>query len=155
MDNLQILTEDGQPRPNQPAKDPNESTLDIGDDSDLSETEEDTGDNEIPDAQPTRENPAPQPTHERVMRNSVENQLGARSNKPNERKRKLDAPNHHSQDSKKPCRAMEVMSLNTKIERSETAIKKLRAHIKDRTCPKTLRYSVRANTTPANNLRKK
>lgn len=74
MDNLQILTEDGQLRPNRPAdEDPNES--DIGDDIDLSEAEEDTGDTEIPDAQPTRETPAPQPTLERVMRNSVENQL--------------------------------------------------------------------------------
>ena len=135
MDNLQILTEDGQLRPNQPAKeDPNESILDIGGDIDFRETEEDTGDIEIPDAQPTRENPAPQPTRERVMRNPVENQLGARSNKPNERKRKLDTPNRHqSQDDKKPRRAMEVMSLNTKIERSETAIKKMRAHIKDGT----------------------
>ena len=112
--------------------------LDIGDDIDLSETEKDTGDTEIPDAQPTRENPAPQSTHERVMRNSVENQLGARSNKPNGRKRKLDTPNsHQSQDGKKPRRAMEVMSLNTKIERSGTAIKKLRAQIKDGTCPIT------------------
>lgn len=103
IDNLQILTEDGQLRPNQPAKeDPNESMLDIGHDIDLSKTKEDTGDTEIPDAQPTWENPAPQPTRERVMRNSVENQLGERSNKPNERKRKLDTPNRHqSQDDKK------------------------------------------------------
>ena len=42
---------------------------------------------------------------------------------------------------------MEVMSFNTKVERSETAIKKLRAHIKDETCPKILRYNVRANIT--------
>ena len=100
MDNLQILTEDGQLRSNQPAKeDLSESTLDIGDDIDLSETEEDTGDTDIPDAQPARENLAPKPTRERVMRNSVENQLGARSNKPNEHKRKLDTPNRHqSQD---------------------------------------------------------
>ena len=104
MDNLQILTEDGQLRPNQPAKeDPNESMLDTGDDIDLSETEEDTGDTEIPDAQPTQENPAPQPTRERVMRNSLENQLGARSNNPNKHKRKLDTPNRNqSQDGKKP-----------------------------------------------------
>ena len=89
------------------------------------------------------------------MRNSVENQLGARSNKPNERKRKLDTPNRHqSQDGKKPRRAMEVMSLSTKIERSETAIKKLRAHIKDGTCPKTLRYNVRANITPDEQFKK-
>ena len=163
MENVQILTEDGQLRPNQPAKDdPNESILDIGDEIDFSETEEDTGDIEIPDAQParenpapqaTRENPAPQPTHEKVTRNPVENQLGAR--KPNERKRKLDTPNRHqSQDGKKPRRAMEVLSLNTKIERSETAIKKLRAHIKDGTCPKTLRYSVRANITPDEQFKK-
>ena len=76
MENFQILTEDDQLRHNQPAtEDPNESVLDIGDDIDLSETEEDTGDIEIPDAQPTRENPAPQPTRERAMRNPVQNQL--------------------------------------------------------------------------------
>ena len=75
--------------------------------------------------------------------------------KPNERKRKLDTPNRHqSQDGKKPRRAMEVMSLNTKIERSETAIKKLRAHIKDGTCPKALRYNVRANITPDEQFKK-
>ena len=85
----------------------------------------------------------------------MENQLGARSKKPNERKRKLDTPNRHqSQDGKKPRRTMEVMSLNTKIERSETAIKKLRAHIKDGTCPKTLRYNVRANITPDEQFKK-
>ena len=155
MDNLQILTEDGQLRPEQPTKeDPNESMPDV-EDIDLSETEEDTGDTEIPDAQPTRENTAPQPTRERTMRNSVQNQLGARPNKPNERKRKLDTPNRHqSQEGKKPRRAMEVMSLNTKIERSETAIEKLRAHIKDGTCPKTLRYNVRANITPDEQFKK-
>ena len=49
---------------------------------------------------------------------------------------------------------MEVMSLNTKIERSESAIKKLRAHIKDGTCPKTLRYNVRANITPDEKFKK-
>ena len=49
---------------------------------------------------------------------------------------------------------MEVMSLNTKIERSETAIQKLRAHIKDGTCPKTLRYNVRANITPDEQFKK-
>ena len=49
---------------------------------------------------------------------------------------------------------MEVLSLNTKIERSETAIKKLRAHIKDGTCPKTLRYSMRANITPDEQFKK-
>ena len=65
MENFQIRTEDGQLRPNQPAKDdPNESILDIGDEIDLSETEKDTGDIEIPDTQPARENPAPQPTWE-------------------------------------------------------------------------------------------
>ena len=150
MENFQILTEDGQLRPNQLAKDdPNESILDIGDEIDLSETEEDTGDIEIP----ARENPAPQPTRERVTRNPVGNQLGAR--KPKEHKRKLDTPNQHqSQDGKKPRRAMEVLSLNTKIERSETAIKKLRAHIKGGTCPKTLRYSVRANITPDEQFKK-
>lgn len=154
MDNLQILTEDGQLRPNQPAKeDTNESMLDIGDDIDLSETEEDTGDTEIPDAQPTQENPAPQPTCKRVMRNSVEislvqdqtSPMSANGNEPNR---------HQSQDSKKPRRAMEVMSLNTKIKRSETAIKKLRAHIKDGTCPKTLRYNVCANITPDEQFKK-
>ena len=63
MENFQTLTEDGQLRPNQPDKDdPNESILDIGDEIDLSETEEDTVDIEIPDAQPASENPAPQPT---------------------------------------------------------------------------------------------
>ena len=87
----------------------------------------------------------------------MENQLGARarSKKPNEHKRKLDTPNcHQSQDSKKTRRAMEVMSLNTKIERSETAINKLRAHIKDGTCPKTLRYNMRANITPDEQFKK-
>ena len=49
---------------------------------------------------------------------------------------------------------MEVMSLNTKIEKSETAIEKLRAHIKDGTCPKTLRYNVRANITPDEQFKK-
>ena len=155
MENFQILTEDDQLRHNQPAtEDPNESVLDIGDDIDLSETEEDTGDIEIPDAQPTRENPAPQPTRERAMRNPVQNQLGAGSKKPNERKRKPDTPNRHqSQDGKKPRRAMEVTSLNTTIERSETAIKKLRANIKDGTCPQTLRYNARANITPGEQFR--
>ena len=123
--------------------------LDVGDDIDPCETEEDTRDTEIPDAQPAWQNPAPQPTRERVMKNSVENQLGARSSKPNEYKRKLDTPNRHqSQDGKKPRRAMVVMSLNTNIERSENAIRKLRAHIKDGTCPKTLRYNKHANITP-------
>ena len=43
MDNLRILTEDGQLRPEQPAKeDPNDSMPDV-EDIDLSETEEDTG----------------------------------------------------------------------------------------------------------------
>ena len=85
----------------------------------------------------------------------MQNQLGARPNKPNERKRKLDTPNRHqSQEGKKPRRAMEVMSLNTKIEKSETAIEKLRAHIKDGTCPKTLRYNVRANITPDEQFKK-
>ena len=83
------------------------------------------------------------------MKNSVENQLGARSSKPNQRKRKLDTPHRHqSQGGKKPRRAMVVMSLNTNIERSENAIRKLRAHIKDGTCPKTLRYNKHANITP-------
>ena len=54
-------------------------------------------DTEILDAQPTRENPAPQPTRERVTRNPVANQLGTRSKKPNECKRKLDTPNASSQ----------------------------------------------------------
>ena len=124
MDSLEILTVDGQLRPNQPAiEDPNESLLDIEDDTFLSGTEEDIRDIEIPDAQPKREDQAPQPTRGRVMRNpEMENQLGARSKKPNERKRKLDTLNRHqSQDGKKPRRAMEVISLNTKIERSETA----------------------------------
>ena len=156
MDNLQILTEDGQLRPNQPAnEDPNEFILDIEDNIDLSETKEDTGDIEIPDAQPTRKNLAPQPTRERIMRNPVENPPGARPKKPNERKWKLDTPNRHqSQDGKKPRRAMEVMALNTEIERSETAIQKLRAHSKDGTCPKTLRYNVRANITPDKQFKK-
>ena len=75
--------------------------------------------------------------------------------KINVRKQKLDTLNcHQSQDGKKPRRAMEVMSLNTKIEQSETAIKKLRAHIKDGTCPKTLRYNVRANITPDEQFKK-
>ena len=70
-------------------------------------------------------------------------------------KRKLDTLNRHqSKDGKKPRRAMEVMSLNTKIERSETAITKLRAHIKGGTCPKTLRYNVRANITPDEQFKK-
>ena len=151
MDNLQILTEDGQLRPEQPTKeDPNESMPEV-EDIDLSETEEDTGDTEIPDAQPTRENTAPQPTRERAMRNSVQNQLGARPNKPNERKRKLDTPNRHqSQEGKKPRRAMEVMSLNTKIERSETAIEKRTEPVLkllDITCVQTSRRT--------NNLRRK
>ena len=151
MDSLEILTVDGQLRPNQPAiEDPNESLLDIEDDTFLSGTEEDIRDIEIPDAEPKRADQALQPTRGRVMRNpEMENQLGARSKKPNERKRKLDALNRHqSQDGKKPRRAMEVISLNTMIEQSETAITKLRAHIKDGTCPKTLRYNVRANITP-------
>ena len=43
------------------------------------------------------------PTCERVTRNPVENQLGARSKKPNERKRKVDKANQQqSQDGKKP-----------------------------------------------------
>ena len=88
----------------------------------LSDTEEDISDIEIPDAQPKREDQALQFTRGRVMRNPVENQLGARSKKSNERKRKLVTLNRHqSQDGKKPPRGMEVMSLNTKIERSETA----------------------------------
>ena len=129
--------------------------LDIGDDIDLCETEEDTRDTEIPDAQPAWQNPAPQPTRERVMKNSVENQLGARSSKPSDRKRKLETPNcHQSQGGKKPLWAMEVMSLNTNIERSETAIRKLRAHIKERTCPKTLRYNESANITPDKQFKK-
>jgi len=83
------------------------------------------------------------------MRNPVENQLGAKSKKPNECKWKLDMSNcHQSQDGKKPPRAMEVRSINTKIKRSETTIKKLRAHIKDGTCPRTLRYNVGANISP-------
>ena len=49
---------------------------------------------------------------------------------------------------------MEVTSLNTTIERFETAIKKTRAHIKDGTCPKTLRYNARANITPDEQFRK-
>ena len=49
---------------------------------------------------------------------------------------------------------MEVMSLNTNIERSETAIRKLRAHIKERTCPKTLRYNESANITPDKQFKK-
>ena len=89
------------------------------------------------------------------MRNPVENQLGARSKKPNELKRKLDTLNRHqSQDGQKPRRAMEVRSLNTKIERSETTIKKLRAHIRDGTCPKTLRYDVRAKITLVEQFKK-
>ena len=90
MDSLEILTVDGQLRPNQPAmEDPNESLLDIEDDTFLSGTKKDIRDIEIPDAQPKREDQAPQPTRGRVMRNpEMENQLGARSKKPNERKRK-------------------------------------------------------------------
>ena len=49
---------------------------------------------------------------------------------------------------------MEVISLNTKIKRSETAITKVRAHIKDRSCPKTLRYNVHANITPVEQFKK-
>ena len=49
---------------------------------------------------------------------------------------------------------MEVTSLNTKIKRSETAIKKLRAHIKDGTCTKSLRYNARANLTPDEQFKK-
>ena len=75
--------------------------------------------------------------------------------KINVRKQKLDTLNcHQSQDGKKPRQAMEVMSLNTKIEQSETAIKKLRAHIKDGTCPKMLWYNVRANITPDEQFKK-
>ena len=48
----------------------------------------------------------------------------------------------------------EVTCLNTKIERSETTIKKLRAHIKDGTCPKTLRYSACANIMPDEQFKK-
>ena len=60
MDSLEILTVDGQLRPNQPAiEDPNESLLDIEDDTFLSGTEEDIRDIEIPDAQPNREDQAP------------------------------------------------------------------------------------------------
>ena len=79
MDNLQILTEDGQPRPNQPAKeDPNESILDIGDDIDLSETEEDTGIlRSLMLNQHEKIQHLSLSVKEIIMRSPVENQLGA------------------------------------------------------------------------------
>ena len=64
------------------------------------------------------------------------------------RKRKRDQSNDQTHHGKTPRRAAKAASLETKIEKSETAITKLRKHMKDRTCPKTLRYNVRANITP-------
>ena len=41
-----------------------------------------------------------------------------------------------------------ISSLNSKIQKSEESIKKLKAHKEKGTCPVSLRYNVRANITP-------
>lgn len=77
----------------------------------------------IPDSQPTRQKTT------RVPREQYHN----------DRKRKRDQSNDQTHNGKTPRRVAEAASLETKIEKSETAITKLRKHMKDRTCPKTLR----------------
>ena len=134
-----ILTKDGQLRPPQP-EETDESPMDAEEENLLlDETEGEgnesaiTDDSEtIPDSQPTRQKTT------RVPREQYHN----------DRKRKRDQSNDHTHNGKTPRRAAEATSLETKIEKSETAITKLRKHMKDRTCPKTLRYNVRANITP-------
>ena len=134
-----ILTKDGQLRPPQP-EETDESPMDAEEENLLlDETEGEgnesaiTDDSEtIPDSQPTRQKTT------RVPREQYHN----------DRKRKRDQSNDQTHNGKTPRRAAEAASLETKIEKSETAITKLRKHMKDRTCPKTLRYNVRANITP-------
>ena len=41
-----------------------------------------------------------------------------------------------------------TIALKTKIEKSEDSIQKLKAHTEKKTCPKSLRYNVRANIVP-------
>ena len=134
-----ILTKDGQLRPPQP-EETDESPMDAEEENLLlDETEGEgnesaiTDDSEtIPDSQPTRQKTT------RVPREQYHN----------DRKRKRDQSNDQTHNVKTPRRAAEAASLETKIEKSETAITKLRKHMKDRTCPKRLRYNVRANITP-------
>ena len=55
----------------------------------------------------------------------------------------------HSRANKRPRRHQEtISSLNSKIQKSEESIKKLKAHKEKGTCPVSLRYNVRANITP-------
>ena len=57
-----------------------------------------------------------------------------------ERKRKAETEN--------------LYAVQTKIKRTEDSIKKLEKHIEDKTCPKSLRYSARANIPPDEEFKK-
>ena len=53
-----------------------------------------------------------------------------------------------TEDSKRPRRATEATSINAKIEKSKISVEKLKTHIENNTCPKTLRYNACANIAP-------
>lgn len=115
-----------------PQEDQNETSMDFEEEA-LLPTASADDDGEIPDAQPQKL-ASSKPNAELFERASME------------RKRKI---NHtqRPQGGKKIRRETEVASIDTKIEKSRNAIEKLRIHIQGNTCPKTLRYNVRANIT--------
>ena len=83
---------------------------------------------------------------------------GQKKEKPNERKRERGGTNNDRATSNgKRARLnedRELASLTAKINGSEEAMVKLKAHIKKETCPKSLRYNSRANIAPDEDFKK-
>ena len=55
---------------------------------------------------------------------------------------------------KRKAEAENLYSLEAKIKRTKESIKKLQIHLDNKTCPKSLRYSVRANIPPDEQFKK-
>ena len=64
-----------------------------------------------------------------------------------------EEPNKRRWQEKK-AEAESLYSLEAKIKRTEESINKLQKHLDNKTCPKSLRYSARANIPPDEQFKK-
>ena len=69
-------------------------------------------------------------------------------------KRRPGANDRPSKPRKRPRYDENLASLENKIRKSDVSIEKLKAHAETQTCPKSLRYTVRANITPDEEFKK-
>ena len=89
------------------------------------------------------------------VRQAISSKSNQRYRKPPRDKHEKSAKTAASSNTKKAHQDDEQSSsIQEKIKSSNQSIAKLQSHLEKGTCPKTLRYSVRANITPDDDFKK-